>query len=171
MILYIDVKTSNALEFNLQSIEKNGYDSKKEYRRSVRDYIIRHTVSAPIFYILFKDAEHRFDLDLILKCIVGLVVIEIYFSFAHKYMHFYAPEIHRLHHCCLRASVSTNLIFDNFDAFLETTVPYVLLFELNVFIFNNDAYSFLFHLLLLLLGTLSIMMNIYNYLIGDIINI
>jgi sterol desaturase/sphingolipid hydroxylase (fatty acid hydroxylase superfamily) len=64
--------------------------------------------------------------------LIGLAITEVVFTIAHRGLHKYFPEIHKLHHCCLYPSFTSNLIFDLCDFAIELYLPLsaVILYEI-----------------------------------------
>ena len=50
---------------------------------------------------------------------------DILFFMVHKLLHERLPRIHKLHHCCVYSSQSTNLFFHPIDLAMEFTAPVV----------------------------------------------
>ena len=75
-------------------------------------------------YILHSvDIKYYFDLPLLLKIAVTMILGDIYFFFSHKALHDtkVGAKLHKLHHCCYYPSLSTNLMFDPIDIIIEFT--------------------------------------------------
>lgn len=124
---YIDRKTSNSHEINMINIKLNGYNTK----RVETTWFINSFAVLTVYYIAFnlilpEIKEFTLDLVMIIKIIGLAVVTEIYFYQSHKFMHKYSPDSHRLHHCCLHSTITTNLVFDPLDVFLEFYMPNII---------------------------------------------
>lgn len=142
LTIYIDIKTSNAHEYNMQIMEKNGYDSKKIVKKCIINSLVGDFFFNFLNMYLVKDAVPYFNITLIIKLFISLVVSELYFYFLHRKLHQSYPEIHKLHHCCVRPSFITGFIFESNDSFFELTVPNLILIVLNSVIFR-DPFAFM----------------------------
>jgi hypothetical protein len=133
-IYLIDYYTSNATKYNLSILHKNGYDSSEIFKLNILKFSKRFVIFNVIFCYILNDIKAHYDLSLLTNVIIMLILTEIYFTIAHKALHRYYPEIHKLHHCCLRPSVTTNLFFDELDLFLELNLPQILIYLFTVFV-------------------------------------
>ena len=139
--LTIDYYTSNATKYNMTILDKNGFDSKNILKMSIIRLLVGSFIIGSLFVYLFKGAESHFDLYLIRNVAISLAVTEIYFMIMHQTMHRYFPELHKLHHCCLRSSHTSNLFFGNMDIFLEFHLPLIIAYSFNVFLLNDTFTS------------------------------
>lgn len=139
---YADIKTSNAYEYNMMILEKNGYDTKTLIPYIMKRFVLRVIINYPIYAYAVKDAVPHHDLTLVTRILISLAVTEVYFTVSHKLMHRYFPEVHKMHHCCIRASYTSNLVFSNIDSILELTIPLLISLFLNIGIWR-DGYSYM----------------------------
>ena len=140
-IFIIDYYTSNATIYNLSILEKNGYDTKIFLNKIFKSLIFRLIILGFIYNYLSKDIEVHYDIKLLMHVVVSLILTEIYFITTHKHMHKFHPDLHRLHHCCLRPSYTTNIFFDKLDLFLEIFVPLIIAF-IYTYAINKDYFAF-----------------------------
>jgi hypothetical protein len=138
----IDMFTSNATEYNMSIMEKNGYDSKKLLRKGIFGFFVGSTMFAALYIPAFEGAEARFDTALIFNVFVTLVITEIYFTVSHKAMHRYFPDLHKIHHFCVKSSVTSNILLGEVDVFVEFNAPALIVYFINVYWFN-DYFSFI----------------------------
>lgn len=73
---------------------------------------------------------------------------DICFFAMHKLLHEQFPMIHRLHHCCVHSSLSTNLFFDPVDLAMEFSAPVAVLWTVSNFLLD-DPWMFVLSLGLL----------------------
>ena len=76
---------------------------------------------------------------------VNLGLTDLTFFLAHRELH-QNPRLapyHVMHHCCLRASNTTNLLFHPLDLALEFSGPVFVLFLMHYFVFQDRAVLFL----------------------------
>lgn len=128
LAFWIDEKTSNATELNKKVLEKNGYNAEEIFKWGKIKGLLRGLFHFPFFRYFTSDVEVYFSYKLVFNIFLGLLLTEIYFTIAHRWMHRYRPETHKLHHCCLYPSLTSNLVFDELDLWLELTVPMYLVF-------------------------------------------
>jgi hypothetical protein len=83
--------------------------------------------------------ENIFSVRVLVGVIVNLCLGEICFTAAHKAMHYWIPSLHKLHHCCIRASFSTNLLFEPLDLVLEFAGPVGVLALTHMFLWNENT--------------------------------
>ena len=137
----IDYLTSNSLQFNLMIMDKNGYDGKYEFKKALIGLVFKRFLSGMIVPYMFKGYEAYLNINLVLIVLLNLGIIEIYFTIIHKSLHIYFPEVHKLHHCCLRTSFTSNIIITNLDSALEIGFPIVLSAFICTYLFN-DVFAF-----------------------------
>jgi hypothetical protein len=149
----IDIKTSNATLINMKCLEKNGYDGWKIMKKSVINNVINGTGVYFIWKFLFFDnIIPHYDLQLLLMVLIHSLISEVSFTIIHKLLHSYLPHIHKIHHCCITASETSNLIFHPLDSVLEVLTPTVINMVTDYFIFK-DAFSLMVAYSLLLTMT------------------
>jgi sterol desaturase/sphingolipid hydroxylase (fatty acid hydroxylase superfamily) len=136
-VFLIDYYTSNATKYNLSIIQKNGFYSSEIFKSSILKFSKRFVVFNAIYCYILNDIKAHYDLSLVTNVIIMLILTEIYFTITHKALHRYYPEIHKLHHCCLRPSITTNIFFDEFDLFLELTSPLILIYLFTVLVTSD----------------------------------
>ena len=122
----IDYITSNATEYNMMILEKNGFNSKSIIKEGLLSNFIGFILTGPIYVYLFKGIEPHYDFKLVKNLFISLVLTEIYFSSIHRIMHRYLPDVHKIHHCCLRPSLMTNIFFGKLDGFIEANIPEII---------------------------------------------
>lgn len=135
---WIDEKTSNATELNKGVLIKNGFKPEEILRSAKVKGFFRGLFNYPIFQFFLSDVEPYFNIWLIINIAIALVITEIYFTQTHKWLHRYKPEWHRQHHCCIYPSMTTNLVFDELDLFLEFTLPILIVFLTHSFILKDS---------------------------------
>eukprot|EP00808_Paulinella_micropora_P017284 g15900.t1 len=79
----------------------------------------------------------RCDLPLLLHVAATLATTEVFFFFSHRALHYYAPRLHLLHHCCKRPSYTTNLFFHPLDLAVEFAGPVAAVVLLNTLVFRD----------------------------------
>lgn len=140
---FIDEYTSNATEFNLKILDKNGYNGKEELKAGYIDYLKRTCTLYLVYQYFLMEAEVHFDLRLLLTVGTTFFLTEIYFTISHKWLHKSSPEWHKKHHCCLYPSLTSNFLFDKKDLLIEFTVPLLTALILNCIILK-DPFAFMF---------------------------
>lgn len=138
LAFWIDENTSNSTELNKKVLNKNGYDADQVFRSAHIKGLIRGLINYPIFRYFLSDVVVYYDGYLVLKVVFALFLTEIYFTLIHKYMHNYHPEMHKKHHCCIYPSLTSNLVFDDLDLFLEFNVPMLVVFLTCKFILEDS---------------------------------
>jgi len=136
----LDYLTSNATEFNMSIMRKNGYDPEKFLKGAILNYYVTFIIDGLIHNHIFQYAETHFDFKLVINVLVIMGLTEVYFITVHKLMHRYYPNLHKLHHCCLRPSYTTNMFFDNLDSFLEATFP-IIIADLFTIFYSKDYFA------------------------------
>ena len=78
--------------------------------------------------------------DVLAKVAVNMAIGELLFTLAHRALHQHAAlaPFHRLHHCCRRASWSTNLLFHPLDLAFEFGGPVTALALMHQYAWGRD---------------------------------
>ena len=152
----LDFMVSDSPYKNLTTLNKNGYSENLVIFYMTINLLIAHSSWIHIGHGMLKDVniKYYFDLSMLSKIIITMVLGDIYFYFAHKALHEsrYFAKLHLFHHCCFYPSLSTGLMFNPIDLMLEFTGPNVMLLAAFVEV-------------LLLFGIQQHMMKILNYII------
>eukprot|EP01084_Bolivina_argentea_P090975 163831_1 len=139
----IDFLISDSPWKNLQTAQKSGYSI-----GTIIFYTLLNIISYQFVWILFGQIilnevkiVYYFDIWLLLKITITLITGDIYFYWAHKWLHQseFGAQLHLLHHTCLHTSMSTALIFNPIDLLLEFTGPNAMLLIM-YWIFNDPCF-------------------------------
>jgi hypothetical protein len=133
----LDCLTSNATSHNLQVLEKNGFSKPYVMRLAVMNLLT--SLIPPYLSIKFltTDLEWHWHNQIPLAICVNLAATELLFWLSHRFMHQHLPKLHHLHHCCVRPSHTTNLIFDPTDLFIEFGGPIIAVVCLSHFVWKD----------------------------------
>jgi hypothetical protein len=118
---------------------KNGFDGWKILKKNIFKILVLENF-AVYFLQKYFITEVNFEITgwLIFNIIVGLAIAEVFFTIAHKVMHRYFPEMHKLHHCCLQSSYTTGLFFSELDFFIELYCPILMMVIYQLFIAKDQ---------------------------------
>ena len=132
-----DYLTSDATSFNLQILEKNGFSRTHVIRLAVVNLLT--SLIPPYLSITFLAVDVSYQWNYLIPVAIGvnLASTELLFWLSHRYMHRHQPKLHHLHHCCIRPSHTTNLIFDPTDLFIEFGGPIISVVFLSHFFWKD----------------------------------
>eukprot|EP01104_Vermistella_antarctica_P019802 TRINITY_DN8000_c0_g1_i1.p1 TRINITY_DN8000_c0_g1~~TRINITY_DN8000_c0_g1_i1.p1 ORF type:complete len:255 (+),score=45.47 TRINITY_DN8000_c0_g1_i1:1-765(+) len=138
---YFDFITSDANLRNLEIFEANGYS-----RAYVFKVYMTNSLSFWIvpFSLIVWNSDHvvpYFSLVLVLKLAVALAVEDVLLFFCHRYMHRWAPEMHKFHHCVRYPTAASNLLFEPLDLAVEFTLPMMVVVVMHLVLFY-DPWAF-----------------------------
>ncbi|OQR93127.1 hypothetical protein THRCLA_22342 [Thraustotheca clavata] len=140
----LDALSSNSFSYNIQTLRLNGFSDWYVFGSMIINWVNGQTASVVVFrYIAGPDEIVKlFDISsytimTIAQVFMNLTCTEILFYFAHRYLHENWPSLHLMHHCCLRTTGSSNLIFHPLDLMIEFGGPGMILF-FNHYIFWNQ---------------------------------
>jgi hypothetical protein len=128
-LMVLDYFTSPLSKRNIRCMNETGFSNLYVATCfSVNACIYWIPIAAPIWLFAATADEEplRFDLRLVTNVILVLVVVEVWFTTSHKYLHRSIPQLHILHHCCVYPSMTTNFLFHPIDFAIEFGVPLAL---------------------------------------------
>lgn len=154
LIHFLDFVISDTPHKNLVLLHKNGYSNGLCLFNMGLNLMLIQSVWILINYVILSGVEINYYLNfwLVLKIILTLIIIDIYFYFAHKQLHETetGAKIHLMHHCSFYCSVSMGLIFHPLDFLIEFGSPNIVLI-LFYYLLGQDT-SFLIYTGCIILG-------------------
>lgn len=140
---YLDFVISDSPHKNLKVLNKNGYSNTSMIFYMTFNLFVYQSVWIFISRFILNDIdiEYYFNLSLLLKIAVTMILGDIYFYLFHRALHEseWLSSLHIMHHCCIYPSMSTGLMFDPIDLSIEFTGPNLILL-LAYYIFNDPAF-------------------------------
>ncbi|OQS05533.1 hypothetical protein THRCLA_02363 [Thraustotheca clavata] len=145
VVVAIDAFSSPSLGKNIQTLRFNGFTDKSILQAMVFNSLSSNIMSWLTFQELCgteameKVLEiNSYSLKVFGGIFTNLVMTEIVFYFAHKYLHEGIPQIHKMHHCCFAPTHSSNFIFHPLDFAIELGGPASILFANHFFLWNKN---------------------------------
>ena len=129
-------------ENNLKLLEKAGYTRTFVWSIMLLNLILTNALVGIVYaYALSKEEhEHAGPLALLGMVLVNLCCTEVFFTISHALLQVTSAgaKLHRLHHCCMSSSWSTNLICHPLDMTAEFSGPVLSVIALHFFVWHDD---------------------------------
>mmetsp|Transcript_38966 Transcript_38966/g.54343 ORF Transcript_38966/g.54343 Transcript_38966/m.54343 type:complete len:234 (-) Transcript_38966:259-960(-) len=118
----LDLIVSDSAWYNRKVLHLNGYTDFHLCFFLFSSTVITFFAFYPLGLYTQKLNFH-FDFPFIFWVFFNMSLGEIFFTLAHKQLYLHFPSLHHAHHCCLRSSFSSNIIFHPIDLMLEFSLP------------------------------------------------
>jgi len=138
----LDLMISDSPWENFKSLRRNNFKNWQIITSLVTCQIVWSSNSFWVWYFV-PDFTIAFSCKALLSLVFSLAAAEAVFTSAHVFMHqykFLELWIHKFHHCCLSASVSSNYIFNPIDGLLESFGPWLAAWAVYEFVMK-DAFG------------------------------
>jgi sterol desaturase/sphingolipid hydroxylase (fatty acid hydroxylase superfamily) len=140
---------------NIVRLRKNGFTDEYLIKVMLINATIVHIIGLFIMHYVCGSTplilENLISFRVLTGVVVNLCFGEIFFTISHKAMHCFLPDLHKLHHCCIKVSSSSNLLFEPVDLAIEFAGPVGMLGLTHLFLWNEDANILMVSLLVSLL--------------------
>ncbi|KAJ3023214.1 UNVERIFIED_CONTAM: hypothetical protein HDU68_008735 [Siphonaria sp. JEL0065] len=143
VLITVDLLCSTHPKSNLDTLRHNGYSPLQTFGSVLWAYVMffpgGYIVLDIVFPLPLPLTPSMISLSFVLKILINLAVSEITFTLAHSLMHRYWPSIHHMHHCCTKASYTSNYVFHPIDVALELALPMLSVVVFTRTFTNDDA--------------------------------
>jgi sterol desaturase/sphingolipid hydroxylase (fatty acid hydroxylase superfamily) len=137
-----DYLTSTATVENVQRMRDHGFSTVGIWATFGFNFL---TFQLPYLLLLTTIKETAvFSVENVKVVPIGLLIglsSDFWFYAGHRLLHDYLPELHKMHHCCIRTSATTNLFFHPGDLAIEFTAPILWTYFMSVYAYG-DPFAF-----------------------------
>ena len=150
-----DGAVSNSFGANVRWLRANGYSDAVTAATMLANLVASQALGFLVVAAVCTDAldvgtlARMASLPVLAKVAVNMAMGEVTFTLAHRALHRRLAGLHRMHHCCKRASWSTNLIFHPVDLALEFAGPVGCLLAAHYVLWDQDQTVLLLSYLIL----------------------
>lgn len=134
---------------NMRRLNKRGWSSLHVWSVMCLNLCMINAVIGHI-YMHCQSTNMVLDKKTILQFVINMSIAEVLFTSAHALLHYTecGSKLHHMHHCCVDASWSTNLIFHPIDMLIEFTTPLLSVVAMHSLLWKNKSSLFLSTLLI-----------------------
>jgi len=135
---------SNSFGYNVLWLRANGFSDAQTAATVLFNLVASQSLGFLVTYFLWTEPfppetlARIFSWPVLVALLTNMAIGEVLFTLAHRYLHQHQPELHRMHHCCRRASWSTNLIFHPVDLALEFAGPVASILATHFLLWKQD---------------------------------
>lgn len=140
---YIDYVCYPHFKKNMQTLKEHGWKPWQVWSIMLFNLCVTNALVGAI-YAYCQTTKMEFTSKTALQLLINMSMTEILFTSAHAMLHYtkYGSKIHEMHHCCIDASWSTNLVFHPLDMTAEFSGPVISIILMHIFVWQNTATLF-----------------------------
>ena len=139
--LTLDGLLSNSFGENVRWLRANGFSDLRTVATIAFNLVASQSLGFLVVYLICTetlDPRDVLDAAVLGKVLVNMAIGEALFTASHRALHRRLAGLHRMHHCCRRASWTTNLIFHPVDLALEFAGPVGALLVTHYLVWDQD---------------------------------